>query len=819
MKKFILAGLFLSGVIVFTGDAFAQSVELQLLAQVNDYPSIGYSSCWGYTAPDGREYALLGVQSGTSIVDITDAPSVTEVEFIPGATSLWRELKSYRHYAYVVNESSGGMQIIDLSDLPNSATLVGSYTGFQTSHNIYVDTANAILYAEGSGGSQSVRVLSLADPVNPVQLSTFGIECHDIFARDNIAYVSEGSSGSIGIYDVNNPSAPTLLQRLQIPSGGYVHNAWLSDDDIYMITTEETPGRTVKLWDISDLSSITMTDEYLSAPSFFAHNAYLKGDYAYIAHYDDGVRVVDVSDPFDIFEVGYYNTYIGFGLGCWAAYPFFDSGKIIASDVETGLWVLYFEGAIGANRLDPNPPTNLAAYSDYTTPTSMRLTWTDPTTLVDGTPIQPSEFSIEINRDGTIVGSAPGGSGEYTDNGLTDGQLYTYLVNARILANDSTSRSVSAEWIAGGSRIPQPPTELSVRGNEFNITIAWRHAASNIDGTPIDDIAGVRLYQDGILVQTFARQPSVAGQVDSADYVPSIPGYYSWSLTTIDNEVPENESGSSQTVFTPLSIPFSDQFVNSGPPDPVFWMNDDADVNERASIPPSSPYALNLNGHPDGGDLVDLRPIDLTGLDGAGVSVTYSYQPRGTGNRPETSDSLMVFFKNDLGSWIKVRSYEGIELEPFQVENIDIASEPNGGGTYFFSQFQVRVQSKGTADPVTIFDDWFVDDVSVSLPLSVDGGSQSLPRTYELAQNYPNPFNPSTTIRFDLPSAGRVRLDIYNLLGERIRTLVDEVLEAGFQKATWDGMNHAGAQVVSGVYFYRLEAEGYRSTRKMILMR
>ena len=108
-----------------------------------------------------------------------------------------------------------------------------------------------------------------------------------------------------------------------------------------------------------------------------AHNAYIKRDYAYISHYESGLKVVDISDPNNITEVGYYDTYPQGETpnfhGAWGTYPFFSSGKILISDIETGLYVVYFEGAAEADALDPNPPKNVVAYSDYTTPTSMLL--------------------------------------------------------------------------------------------------------------------------------------------------------------------------------------------------------------------------------------------------------------------------------------------------------------------------------------------------------------------------------------------------------------------------------------------------------------
>lgn len=200
------------------------SANVTLLANVDQYSSVGYNDIWGYTAPDGREYALLGVQNGTSVIDITDTNSPNEVGFIPSNSSLWKDLKTYQHYAYVVNESGGGLQIIDLSDLPNSISLAATYTGFQTSHNIYIDETNGILYAEGSGGVV-VRILDLVDPLNPVEIADLGVECHDIMVWENLLVVSEGGSGSFGFWDVTNPANPAFITRVNVPAAGYCHNA------------------------------------------------------------------------------------------------------------------------------------------------------------------------------------------------------------------------------------------------------------------------------------------------------------------------------------------------------------------------------------------------------------------------------------------------------------------------------------------------------------------------------------------------------------------------------------------------------------------
>ncbi|MDZ7367205.1 MAG: CHRD domain-containing protein [candidate division KSB1 bacterium] len=112
-----------------------------------------------------------------------------------------------------------------------------------------------------------------------------------------------------------------------------------------------------------------------------------------------------------------------------------------------------------------------------------------------------------------------------------------------------------------------------------------------------------------------------------------------------------------------------------------------------------------------------------------------------------------------------------------------------------------------------------VDTTDILLRTGVASESTPLPRQFALLANYPNPFNPATTIRYDLPRNVHVKLAIYDLLGKKVRTLVDAEEAAGFKHITWDGASDAGVRVVSGVYLYRVEAGDFSMTRKMILMR
>jgi hypothetical protein len=96
---------------------------------------------------------------------------------------------------------------------------------------------------------------------------------------------------------------------------------------------------------------------------------------------------------------------------------------------------------------------------------------------------------------------------------------------------------------------------------------------------------------------------------------------------------------------------------------------------------------------------------------------------------------------------------------------------------------------------------------------------KEIPKAYNLAQNFPNPFNPVTTIRFDVKDRGHVSLKIYNVAGQLVKTLVDEVKDASSYAIHWDGTNNIGTEVASGVYFYEMESGNFRKTMKMVLLR
>jgi hypothetical protein len=99
------------------------------------------------------------------------------------------------------------------------------------------------------------------------------------------------------------------------------------------------------------------------------------------------------------------------------------------------------------------------------------------------------------------------------------------------------------------------------------------------------------------------------------------------------------------------------------------------------------------------------------------------------------------------------------------------------------------------------------------------GDELGVPDVFALHQNYPNPFNPVTTIRFDIPQESHVRMDVYNVLGQRVRTLMNGTMQPGFHAVSWDGTNDMGKPLASGMYIYRIQSSKFTSVKKLVLMK
>jgi hypothetical protein len=131
----------------------------------------------------------------------------------------------------------------------------------------------------------------------------------------------------------------------------------------------------------------------------------------------------------------------------------------------------------------------------------------------------------------------------------------------------------------------------------------------------------------------------------------------------------------------------------------------------------------------------------------------------------------------------------------------------------------IRILISGTVEETFYLDDMELIAATPQPTAAVESGETILPSGYVLSQNFPNPFNPQTTIRYDLPEAGNVRLVVYNPVGQRIRTLVDERQSKGIYATVWDGRDDIGRDVASGVYVYSLWTDRKSEMRRMVLIR
>jgi hypothetical protein len=126
---------------------------------------------------------------------------------------------------------------------------------------------------------------------------------------------------------------------------------------------------------------------------------------------------------------------------------------------------------------------------------------------------------------------------------------------------------------------------------------------------------------------------------------------------------------------------------------------------------------------------------------------------------------------------------------------------------------------KATGAYTVYFGFWTPWVVQMSPVEGEESDLSQIPDHFDLGQNYPNPFNPTTVIEYALPKRSNVQITIYNVCGQKVRVLKDETEEAGYKSVVWDGKDGSGAEVATGIYFYRIMAKDYVKTKKMTLIK
>lgn len=357
MKKIILG---LACLLATSAIQAQDSLEVRKLGQLSYSATI--NDIWGYET-NGKEYALVGVNTGFSIVDVTNPSTPVQKHFIAGANTTWRDIKTWSHYAYVVHDgvgtgSSDGILIVDLNTIDSAnisytqfyptVTIGGNSFAYQNAHNIYIDE-NGVLYAFGSNlGAGGASMFDLtADPNNPVFLGAYdGQYYHDGVARGDTLYGAAIYIGKFEIVDVSNKTSPSVMGSKSTPNN-FTHNIWFSKDNKTVFTTDEKKGAYIAAYDVSDPANITELDKIRTSiydpNEVIPHNVHVKDNFLVTSYYTSGLQIVDASQPDILIETAYYDTspISGDGFdGAWGAYPFLPSGNILVTDRQEGLFIL-----------------------------------------------------------------------------------------------------------------------------------------------------------------------------------------------------------------------------------------------------------------------------------------------------------------------------------------------------------------------------------------------------------------------------------------------------------------------------------------------
>ena len=343
--------------------SFSLNAQLNLeLVSSLDYEFV-LNDIWGYTDTEtGIEYALVGTTDGVSIVSLEDPSNPTEVQFIPGQNSIWRDIKTWGTFMYVTSDNTfEGLLIADLSTIDQdtaewrywSEDIAGRGDLLET-HNIYIDEFGLVYLAGSNIGGLVVLDVKLR-PWDPEVVRWIATPySHDIYVRDSLIYSSEIYEGRLAVYDIGDLDNIVRVGTTTTPFE-FTHNAWLSDDSRSVFTTDERANAFIGSYDLSDMDNIRELDRWRPAKTVgrgvIPHNVHVWDDYLVISYYTDGCIIVDAAKPDNLIEVGNFDTFLGGDggfSGSWGAYPFLPSGLVLVSDRQSGLYVLqpnYVRGA------------------------------------------------------------------------------------------------------------------------------------------------------------------------------------------------------------------------------------------------------------------------------------------------------------------------------------------------------------------------------------------------------------------------------------------------------------------------------------------
>ena len=405
------------------------NVDLMSFLALTDIGGGEANDIWGWTdSLTGKEYAIMGRTNGTSFVDISDPVNPIYLGNLPppAGESTWRDIKVYADHAFIVSEANNsGMQVFDLTQLrmvaspPATFSETAHYPGFSDAHNLAINENSGFAYAVGTNTcSGGLHMINIQTPTNPTSAGCFSGDGHTHDAQCvNYAGPDPDHQGkeicfnsnldTLTIVDVTNKAGPVMLSRTGYSGSRYAHQGWLTEDQVYFLLGDEsdetnnpdvTNTRTY-MWDVSDLDDPALIGSHDSTTTAIDHNQYVKGNYTYQSNYHAGLRILDITDIANgnlseaaFFDVNPGSDATNFEGGTWSNYPFFDSGIVIVSVIEQGLFILRPNLVDGVNPALSSASVNGAA-----------LTLTYGEALDESSTPATDDFTVTVAGSGRTV--------------------------------------------------------------------------------------------------------------------------------------------------------------------------------------------------------------------------------------------------------------------------------------------------------------------------------------------------------------------------------------------------------------------------------
>ncbi|NVJ61259.1 MAG: choice-of-anchor B family protein [Gammaproteobacteria bacterium] len=351
---------------------------------------------WGHVDLNtGTEYAIIGTRVGIAVFDLSDPANPVQVGSTTGVGTTWRDIKVYQYhdeslnvwraYAYVtVDGAAEGFTIVDLNSLPESISIVERNNTVDIAHNVYIsnvdyglnikqDGVNPILQLVGANKlSGSFHSYDLSNPrtvtINQNQ-SSFNGYTHDgasVLLKDSrvengcfngttsCTVFVDFNEKEMLLWDITDPTNTLRLSTVTyndvLPSSQYIHSGWVSEDKRFVLLHDEFDesrgglNSTVRIFQIDNLREPVQVGQWTGPTRAIDHNGFVRGNRYYMSNYERGLTILDLTNPADPVEVGFFDTYPASNRpafnGAWGTYPFLPSGLILVSDINSGLYVL-----------------------------------------------------------------------------------------------------------------------------------------------------------------------------------------------------------------------------------------------------------------------------------------------------------------------------------------------------------------------------------------------------------------------------------------------------------------------------------------------